>query len=439
MALKRFVNGAEGEFFFQKRAPEIAARLDRDRRAVVPVGTHRGRDRPARRGAAGLDRQPGLHRPQPASRPRRGPGPPGRAARRPGSLCPACRGTTSAAWRSSTNEVLSDYGLVGWPKTSGSRGIHINVRIERSWTFDEVRRAALALAREVERRAPDIATSKWWKEERHGVFLDYNQNAKDRTVASAYSVRPLPDARVSMPLRWEQVADVDGRGLHAGDGTRHLRRATATRTPASTRRLARWTRCSSYRRATRARAWATRRGRPTTASRRASRRASSRRARSALTRTTTRPEPRPSARSRAPPWSAGSSGWPQRAAATRGRLRPRADAHRSARLDQAAHRDRARGQEGRGAWPGSIAGRRGIADVVPHSCSQPTCWSIRCAAGTRPGRGSGSTWSTCPTEKRPGAGATRGRLRPVGRVDGSGPLGPEADRLTRRRSADATD
>jgi bifunctional non-homologous end joining protein LigD len=104
--------------------------------------------------------------------------------------------------------VLTDYGLRGWPKTSGSRGIHINVRIEPRWSFDEVRRAALALAREVERRAPQIATSKWWKEERHGVFLDYNQNAKDRTVASAYSVRPLPDARVSMPLRWDQVADV---------------------------------------------------------------------------------------------------------------------------------------------------------------------------------------------------------------------------------------
>src|SRR6202795_2841112 len=98
-----------------------------------------------------------------------------------------------------TREALAAVGLVGWPKTSGSRGIHINVRIEPRWTFPEVRRAALALARDVERRVPDIATSKWWKEERHGVFLDYNQNAKDRTVASAYSVRPLPDARVSTP------------------------------------------------------------------------------------------------------------------------------------------------------------------------------------------------------------------------------------------------
>jgi bifunctional non-homologous end joining protein LigD len=103
--------------------------------------------------------------------------------------------------------VLSDAGLEAWPKTSGSRGIHINVRIQPRWTFTEVRRAALALARAVERRAPSIATSKWWKEERHGVFLDYNQNAKDRTTASAYSVRPLPDARVSAPLAWEEVPD----------------------------------------------------------------------------------------------------------------------------------------------------------------------------------------------------------------------------------------
>src|SRR5579864_148492 len=102
-------------------------------------------------------------------------------------------------------EVLDGFALVGWPKTSGSRGIHVNVRIQRRWSFDQVRRAALALAREVERRAPDLATSKWWKEERHGVFLDYNQNAKDRTVASAYSVRPKPDARVSAPVTWEEL------------------------------------------------------------------------------------------------------------------------------------------------------------------------------------------------------------------------------------------
>jgi bifunctional non-homologous end joining protein LigD len=123
--------------------------------------------------------------------------------------------------------ALDDFGLIGWPKTSGSRGMHVNVRIERKWTFDEVRRAALALAREVERRAPELATSKWWKEERHGVFLDYNQNAKDRTVAAAYSVRPTPDARVSAPLTWDEteaaepadftLASMPSRYARAGD------------------------------------------------------------------------------------------------------------------------------------------------------------------------------------------------------------------------------
>ena len=107
------------------------------------------------------------------------------------------------------HSTLDDFGLVGWLKTSGSRGMHVSVRIEARWTFDEVRRAALALAREVERRAPALATSKWWKEERHGVFLDYNQNAKDRTVAAAYSVRPRPDARVSAPLTWDEMDECD--------------------------------------------------------------------------------------------------------------------------------------------------------------------------------------------------------------------------------------
>jgi hypothetical protein len=105
--------------------------------------------------------------------------------------------------------TLDDFGLVGWPKTSGSRGMHIYVRIERRWVFGQVRRAALALAREIERRAPQLATSKWWKEERHGVFIDYNQNAKDRTIAAAYSVRPTPDARVSAPLAWEEIEACD--------------------------------------------------------------------------------------------------------------------------------------------------------------------------------------------------------------------------------------
>jgi hypothetical protein len=105
--------------------------------------------------------------------------------------------------------TLADFGLRGWPKTSGSRGLHVYVRIERRWTFTEVRRAALAFAREVERRAPNMATSRWWKEERQGVFLDYNQNAKDRTIAGAYSVRPTADARVSAPLTWEEVPSCD--------------------------------------------------------------------------------------------------------------------------------------------------------------------------------------------------------------------------------------
>jgi bifunctional non-homologous end joining protein LigD len=106
-------------------------------------------------------------------------------------------------------EALADVGLIGWPKTSGSRGIHVLVRIERRWSFDQVRRAALALARDVERRVPNLATSAWWKEERHGVFVDYNQNAKDRTVCSAYSVRPRPDARVSTPITWTELDDCD--------------------------------------------------------------------------------------------------------------------------------------------------------------------------------------------------------------------------------------
>ena len=138
--------------------------------------------------------------------------------------------------------TLDDVGLVGWPKTSGSRGMHVYVRIERRWMFDEVRRAALALAREVERRAPELATSKWWKEERHGVFLDYNQNAKDRTIASAYSVRPTPEARVSAPLAWDEI-DICEPGdftlatmpsRFAADGDRH---AAIDRHPCSLERL----------------------------------------------------------------------------------------------------------------------------------------------------------------------------------------------------------
>jgi bifunctional non-homologous end joining protein LigD len=122
----------------------------------------------------------------------------------PGITWPQVREVTEVA-----RTVLEDFRLVGWPKTSGSRGMHVCVRLERRWSFEEVRRAALALAREVERRAPKLASSKWWKEERQGVFVDYNQNARDRTVASAYSVRPVPDARVSAPLKWDEVDHCD--------------------------------------------------------------------------------------------------------------------------------------------------------------------------------------------------------------------------------------
>jgi DNA ligase D-like protein (predicted polymerase) len=208
MALKRFVNGAEGEAFFQKRAPDNRPEWLRTAELTFPSG--RTADEIVVDDAAGLawvvnlgciDMNPHPVRADDLDHPDElrvdldpVPGVPWEQVREVALV---------------TKAALEAVGLVGWPKTSGSRGIHINVRIGRSWTYPEVRRAALALARDVERRAPTIATSKWWKEERHGVFLDYNQNAKDRTVASAYSVRPLPDARVSMPLRWDEVPTVE--------------------------------------------------------------------------------------------------------------------------------------------------------------------------------------------------------------------------------------
>jgi bifunctional non-homologous end joining protein LigD len=207
MALKRFVDGAAGEAFFQKRAPEN--RPDWTRVATLTFPSGRTADEIVLDEAAGLawvvnlgciDLNPHPVRAEDLDHPdelRVDLDPvPGIEWSQIRDVALVCR------------EALEAVGLVGWPKTSGSRGIHINVRIEPRWTYAEVRRAALALARDVETRAPSIATSKWWKEERHGVFLDYNQNAKDRTVASAYSVRPLPDARVSMPLRWSAVGDV---------------------------------------------------------------------------------------------------------------------------------------------------------------------------------------------------------------------------------------
>jgi bifunctional non-homologous end joining protein LigD len=208
MALKRFVDGAEKEPFFQKRAPDNRPEWLRTATLTFPSG--RTADEVVVDDAAGLlwvanlgcmDLNPHPVRADDLDHPDElrvdldpVPGVPWSQVREVALV---------------TREALEAVGLTGWPKTSGSRGIHVNVRIERRWTYGEVRRAALALARDVERRAPSIATSKWWKEERHGVFLDYNQNAKDRTVASVYSVRPLPDARVSFPLRWDEVPDVE--------------------------------------------------------------------------------------------------------------------------------------------------------------------------------------------------------------------------------------
>ncbi|WP_209005113.1 non-homologous end-joining DNA ligase [Anaeromyxobacter diazotrophicus] len=208
MALKRYVDGAEGEAFFQKRAPasrppwvdvvelrfpsgrsaqEIVVRDAAQLAWVVNLGCIDLHPHPVRAGdldhpdelRVDLDPVPGV---------------PWSQVREVALLA---------------REVLAEHGLTGWPKTSGSRGMHVYARLLPRWTYQEVRAAALALAREVERRAPALATSKWWKEERHGVFLDYNQNAKDRTVASAYAVRPTPDARVSTPLSWDEVPGCD--------------------------------------------------------------------------------------------------------------------------------------------------------------------------------------------------------------------------------------
>ncbi len=207
MALKRFVDGIDKEPFFQKRAPESRPEWMRVATLTFPSG--RTADEIVVDEAAGLAWVANLGcidlNPHPVR---------AEDLDHPDELRVDLDPVPGVPWSQIrdvalvTREALEAVGLVGWPKTSGSRGIHINVRIEPRWTYPQVRRAALALARDVELRAPSIATSRWWKEERHGVFLDYNQNAKDRTVASAYSVRPLPDARVSFPLRWVEVPDV---------------------------------------------------------------------------------------------------------------------------------------------------------------------------------------------------------------------------------------
>ena len=260
--------------------------------------------------------------------------------------------------------ALSDLGLVGWPKTSGSRGIHILVRIQPRWPFGAVRRAALALAREVERRAPALATSKWWKEERHGVFLDYNQNAKDRTVASAYSVRPTPDARVSAPVTWDE--------LGASAPQEFTLRTMPARFAAIGDRHAAIDGhvCSldcfwSCRRRRKPRASATRRGRPTTPSSPASRPASPRRGAGAIARPgaagsrrspSSRSAGRSGKRKRWPVSSGGRRGIPGRPAPPAGRRARRLDAGPLLDLDPRPREPRARARR---APPGTGAPRSG--------------------------------------------------------------------------------
>jgi len=208
LVLKRFVNGAEGEAFYQKRAPsELPSWL---RTVTLSFPSGRTAEELVVDHAAGLAWVANLGclelHPHPV---RSG------NLDHPDELRVDLDPGPGVGWEEvrrvalEVKSLLEEVGLRGWPKTSGSRGMHVNVRIEPRWSFGEVRRAALALSRAVERRAPTLASSKWWKEERHGVFLDYNQNAKDRTTCSAYSVRPLPDARVSMPLHWHEVVDCE--------------------------------------------------------------------------------------------------------------------------------------------------------------------------------------------------------------------------------------
>jgi bifunctional non-homologous end joining protein LigD len=206
--LKRYPNGVDSEFFFQKRVP--GTRPDWIDVAQIRFPSGRTAEEIVPRDAAALAWMANLAcielHPHPV-----------RAGDldHPDELRVDLDPVPGVKWKqirevaAVVRATLADLGLVGWPKTSGSRGIHVLVRIRPQGTFEQVRRCALALAREVERRAPQLATSKWWKEERHGVFIDYNKNAKDRTVASAYSVRPVPDARVSAPVSWDELAACD--------------------------------------------------------------------------------------------------------------------------------------------------------------------------------------------------------------------------------------
>jgi len=204
--LVRYPNGTGGEFFFQKRAPE--SRLPWIEVVSLQFPSGRTAEEVVPRDAAALIWMANLACLELHPHPVRADDLAHPDELRidldpvPGVKWPQIRDVAKVV-----HATLDDLGLIGWPKTSGKRGIHVNVRIEQKWTYEKVRRAALAFGREVERRVPALATTKWWKEERHGVFLDYNQNARDRTIASAYSVRPTVDARVSAPLTWEEIDD----------------------------------------------------------------------------------------------------------------------------------------------------------------------------------------------------------------------------------------
>src|SRR5437762_359436 len=206
--LKRFVDGAEGQPFYQKRAPENRPEWLRTVTLSFPSG--RTAEEVVVDDAAGLawivnlgciELHPHAVRTNDLDHPDE--------LRIDLDPIPGVEWDAVRRVAMEVKNLLEEMGLRGWPKTSGSRGMHVNARIQQRWTFTEVRRAALAFSREIERRAPKLATSKWWKEERHGVFLDYNQNAKDRTTCPAYSVRLLPDARVSAPLHWHEVPDCE--------------------------------------------------------------------------------------------------------------------------------------------------------------------------------------------------------------------------------------
>ena len=363
MALKRFVNGAESEPFFQKRAPEkrpdwietVELRFPSGRTAdevvvtdeaalawVINLGCIDLNPHPVR--AADLDHPDELRVDLDPV---------------PGVEWPQIRDVALVA-----RDVLADFGLTGWPKTSGSRGMHIYARIEPRWEFGEVRRAAVAVAREIERRAPELATSKWWKEERHGVFVDYNQNAKDRTVASAYSLRPVQDARVS------DAADLGGGAVVRSGGVHHRHRPGAVRR----RRRPLGGDGRGGRVAGRA-ARAGGQGRGGGPARRA--------VAAALREADRRGAPGAAVQA---PQLAGPSG------------RPRA--RRAAAEHHAADRGRPGGQTRTRRWRAWSAGRPGT-PRCGRSSSRPTSWSTRCAGAARSGTGSGSTCEHVPEAERP--------------------------------------